>query len=97
MPKRADLHRILIIGAGPIIIGQGCEFDYSGTKACRALVHEGYRVILVHSNPAPIMTDPDTAPVTYIEAVTWETLQRIIAKERPEAILPTMGGQPALN
>ncbi|CCD28859.1 carbamoyl phosphate synthase, large subunit [Candidatus Glomeribacter gigasporarum BEG34] len=97
MPKRADLHRILIIGAGPIIIGQGCEFDYSGTQACRALVQEGYRVILVNSNPATIMTDPDTAHVTYIEPVTWETLERIIAKERPDAILPTMGGQTALN
>src|SRR5260363_452172 len=97
MPKRADLHRILIIGAGPIIIGHGCVFDYSGTQPCGALVQEGYRVILVNSNPVTIMTDPDTAHVTYIAPVTWTTLERIIAKERTDALLPTMGGQTALN
>ncbi len=97
MPKRSDIKSILIIGAGPIIIGQACEFDYSGVQACKALREEGYKVILINSNPATIMTDPDTADVTYIEPITWETVEKIIAKERPDAILPTMGGQTALN
>ncbi|MBP7546208.1 MAG: carbamoyl-phosphate synthase large subunit, partial [Acidovorax sp.] len=97
MPKRTDLQSILIIGAGPIIIGQACEFDYSGVQACKALREEGYRVILINSNPATIMTDPATADVTYIEPITWQTVEKIIAKERPDAILPTMGGQTALN
>jgi len=97
MPKRTDIDSILIIGAGPIIIGQACEFDYSGAQACKALREEGYRVILVNSNPATIMTDPDTADATYIEPINWQTLEKIIEKERPRAILPTMGGQTALN
>jgi carbamoyl-phosphate synthase large subunit len=97
MPKRTDLKSILIIGAGPIIIGQACEFDYSGVQACKALREEGYKVILINSNPATIMTDPATADVTYIEPITWQTVEQIIAKERPDAILPTMGGQTALN
>ncbi|MBK7235400.1 MAG: carbamoyl-phosphate synthase large subunit [Sterolibacteriaceae bacterium] len=97
MPKRTDLHSILIIGAGPIIIGQACEFDYSGAQACKALREEGYRVILVNSNPATIMTDPSTADVTYIEPITWQIVEKIIEKERPDALLPTMGGQTALN
>jgi carbamoyl-phosphate synthase large subunit len=97
MPKRTDLKSILIIGAGPIIIGQACEFDYSGTQACKALKEEGYRVILVNSNPATIMTDPDLADATYIEPITPEVVAKIIEKERPDAILPTMGGQTALN
>jgi len=97
MPKRTDIKSILIIGAGPIIIGQACEFDYSGAQACKALREEGYKVILVNSNPATIMTDPDTADVTYIEPITWPVVEKIIAKERPDAILPTMGGQTALN
>ncbi len=97
MPKRLDLKSILIIGAGPIIIGQACEFDYSGAQACKALREEGYKVILVNSNPATIMTDPEMADVTYIEPITWQVVERIIAKERPDAILPTMGGQTALN
>ena len=97
MPKRTDIQSILIIGAGPIIIGQACEFDYSGAQACKALKAEGYRTILVNSNPATIMTDPDTADVTYIEPITWEVLERIIDIERPDAVLPTMGGQTALN
>ncbi|WP_337878484.1 carbamoyl-phosphate synthase large subunit, partial [Caldimonas sp.] len=97
MPKRTDIQSILIIGAGPIIIGQACEFDYSGAQACKALRQEGYKVILVNSNPATIMTDPDMADVTYIEPITWQVVERIIAKERPDAILPTMGGQTALN
>ena len=97
MPKRTDLKSILIIGAGPIIIGQACEFDYSGAQACKALRQEGYKVILVNSNPATIMTDPDTADVTYIEPITWQVVEKIIAKERPDAVLPTMGGQTALN
>ncbi|QGG79386.1 carbamoyl-phosphate synthase large subunit [Litorivicinus lipolyticus] len=97
MPKRTDLKSILIIGAGPIIIGQACEFDYSGAQACKALREEGYRVILVNSNPATIMTDPTMADATYIEPINWKTLERIIDKERPDAILPTMGGQTALN
>ncbi len=97
MPKRTDIHSILIIGAGPIIIGQACEFDYSGAQACKALRDEGYKVILVNSNPATIMTDPEMADVTYIEPVTWQVVEKIIAKERPQALLPTMGGQTALN
>ena len=97
MPKRTDLKTILIIGAGPIVIGQACEFDYSGVQACKALREEGFKVILINSNPATIMTDPATADVTYIEPITWPTVERIIAKERPDAILPTMGGQTALN
>lgn len=97
MPKRHDLKSILIIGAGPIIIGQACEFDYSGAQACKALREEGYKVILVNSNPATIMTDPEMADVTYIEPITWQVVEKIIAKERPDAILPTMGGQTALN
>ncbi len=97
MPKRTDLKSILIIGAGPIIIGQACEFDYSGAQACKALKAEGYRTILVNSNPATIMTDPETADVTYIEPITWQVVEKIIEKERPDAVLPTMGGQTALN
>ena len=97
MPKRTDIQSILIIGAGPIVIGQACEFDYSGAQACKALREEGYRVILVNSNPATIMTDPEMADVTYIEPITWEVVERIIATEKPDAILPTMGGQTALN
>jgi hypothetical protein len=97
MPKRTDINSILILGAGPIIIGQACEFDYSGTQACQALKEEGYRVILVNSNPATIMTDPALADATYIEPVKWPIVEKIIQKERPDAILPTMGGQTALN
>lgn len=97
MPKRTDINSILIIGAGPIIIGQACEFDYSGAQACKALREEGYRVILVNSNPATIMTDPEMADATYIEPVHWQVVEKIIEKERPDAILPTMGGQTALN
>ncbi|HEY4343896.1 MAG TPA: carbamoyl phosphate synthase large subunit, partial [Parvibaculum sp.] len=97
MPKRTDIKSILIIGAGPIIIGQACEFDYSGTQACKALKEEGYRIILVNSNPATIMTDPDLADATYIEPITPEIVAKIIEKERPDALLPTMGGQTALN
>ncbi|PLX76674.1 MAG: carbamoyl phosphate synthase large subunit [Azoarcus sp.] len=97
MPKRTDIQTILIIGAGPIIIGQACEFDYSGAQACKALREEGYKVVLVNSNPATIMTDPGTADVTYIEPVTWQVVERIIEKERPDALLPTMGVQTALN
>ena len=97
MPKRTDIKSVLIIGAGPIVIGQACEFDYSGVQACKALREEGYKVILINSNPATIMTDPATADVTYIEPITWQTVEKIIAKERPDAILPTMGGQTALN
>ncbi len=97
MPKRTDLKSILIIGAGPIVIGQACEFDYSGAQACKALREEGFKVILVNSNPATIMTDPEMADVTYIEPITWQTVEKIIKKERPDAILPTMGGQTALN
>ncbi|MBF5055844.1 carbamoyl phosphate synthase large subunit [Alcanivorax sp. 521-1] len=97
MPKRTDLQSILIIGAGPIVIGQACEFDYSGAQACKALREEGFRVILVNSNPATIMTDPAMADATYIEPITWETVAKIIEKERPDALLPTMGGQTALN
>jgi carbamoyl-phosphate synthase large subunit len=97
MPKRTDIKSVLIIGAGPIIIGQACEFDYSGAQACKALREEGYKVILVNSNPATIMTDPEMADVTYIEPITWQVVAKIIEKERPDALLPTMGGQTALN
>ncbi|HSS07648.1 MAG TPA: carbamoyl-phosphate synthase large subunit, partial [Rhodanobacteraceae bacterium] len=97
MPKRTDLRTILIIGAGPIVIGQACEFDYSGAQACKALKQEGFRVVLVNSNPATIMTDPETADAVYIEPINWQTVEKIIAKERPDALLPTMGGQTALN
>ncbi|MGC9461037.1 carbamoyl-phosphate synthase large subunit, partial [Vibrio genomosp. F10] len=97
MPKRTDIKSILILGAGPIVIGQACEFDYSGAQACKALREEGYRVILVNSNPATIMTDPDMADATYIEPIQWEVVRNIIAKEKPDAVLPTMGGQTALN
>src|SRR6056297_1510836 len=97
MPKRTDISSIMIIGAGPIIIGQACEFDYSGAQACKALREEGYRVILVNSNPATIMTDPETADAIYIEPIEWQTVEQIIALEKPDALLPTMGGQTALN
>src|ERR1700760_2660189 len=97
MPKRTDISSILVIGAGPIVIGQACEFDYSGTQAIKALREEGYRVVLVNSNPATIMTDPDMADATYIEPITPEIVAKIIAKERPDAVLPTMGGQTALK
>src|SRR4051794_32572438 len=97
MPKRTDLKKILLIGSGPIIIGQACEFDYSGTQACKALREEGYEVVLVNSNPATIMTDPETADRTYIEPITWEFIARVIERERPDALLPTVGGQTALN
>jgi len=97
MPKRSDIQTILIIGAGPIVIGQACEFDYSGAQACKALREEGYRVVLVNSNPATIMTDPETADAVYIEPINWQTVEKIIAKEKPDALLPTMGGQTALN
>ncbi|MFM7283457.1 MAG: carbamoyl-phosphate synthase large subunit, partial [Betaproteobacteria bacterium] len=97
MPKRTDIRSIMIIGAGPIVIGQACEFDYSGAQACKALKEEGYKVILVNSNPATIMTDPETADVTYIEPITWQTVAKIIEVERPDVLLPTMGGQTALN
>ncbi|MDB5905886.1 MAG: carbamoyl-phosphate synthase, large subunit, partial [Betaproteobacteria bacterium] len=97
MPKRTDIKTVLIIGAGPIVIGQACEFDYSGVQACKALREEGYRVVLVNSNPATIMTDPEMADATYIEPVTWQMVEKIIEIERPEALLPTMGGQTALN
>ena len=97
MPKRTDIQSILVIGAGPIVIGQACEFDYSGTQAIKALKEEGYRIVLVNSNPATIMTDPDLADATYVEPITPEIVAKIIAKERPDAVLPTMGGQTALN
>ena len=97
MPRRSDIKSVLILGAGPIVIGQACEFDYSGAQACKALREEGYRVILVNSNPATIMTDPSMADATYIEPVEWQTVARIIERERPDALLPTMGGQTALN
>src|ERR1700756_5510938 len=97
MAKRTDISSILVIGAGPIVIGQACEFDYSGTQACKALKQEGYRVVLVNSNPATIMTDPDLADATYVEPITPEIVAKIIEKERPDALLPTMGGQTALN
>ena len=97
MPKRTDIKSILILGAGPIVIGQACEFDYSGAQACKALKAEGYRVILVNSNPATIMTDPELADATYVEPLTPEMVERIIEKERPDALLPTLGGQTGLN
>jgi len=97
MPKRNDIKSVLILGAGPIIIGQACEFDYSGVQACKSLRDEGYHVILVNSNPATIMTDPQTADVIYIEPVEWQTVAKIIEREKPDALLPTMGGQTALN
>ena len=97
MPKRTDIKSVLLLGAGPIVIGQACEFDYSGTQACKALREEGYRVILVNSNPATIMTDPETADAIYIEPVDWQTVEKIIEKEKPDVLLPTMGGQTALN
>ena len=97
MSKRNDIKSILILGAGPIVIGQACEFDYSGAQACKALREEGFRVILVNSNPATIMTDPSMADATYIEPVEWKTVSKIIEEERPDALLPTMGGQTALN
>ena len=97
MPKRTDIQTVLIIGAGPIVIGQACEFDYSGAQACKALRDEGYRVVLVNSNPATIMTDPNMADAVYIEPINWRTVEKIIEKERPDALLPTMGGQTALN
>ena len=97
MPKRTDIKKIMLIGSGPIIIGQACEFDYSGTQACKALREEGYEVVLVNSNPATIMTDPEFADRTYIEPLSLDYVEDIIRKERPDAILPTMGGQTALN
>src|SRR6478609_9736697 len=97
MPKRTDIHTILLIGSGPIVIGQACEFDYSGTQACKALREECYRVVLVNSNPATIMTDPETADRTYIEPITWQVVEKIIEKEKPDVLLPTLGGQTALN
>ena len=97
MPRRTDLRRILLLGSGPIVIGQACEFDYSGTQACKALRSEGYEVILVNSNPASIMTDPEMADRTYIEPLTPEVVTQVIEQERPDALLPTMGGQTALN
>src|SRR3990167_7506132 len=97
MPKRRDIKKILIIGSGPIVIGQACEFDYSGSQACKVLRQEGYKVILVNSNPATIMTDPDMADRTYVEPITVEVVGKIIKNERPDALLPTLGGQTALN
>src|ERR671928_1242309 len=97
MPKRTDISRILVIGSGPIVIGQACEFDYSGTQACRVLRAEGYRVSLVNSNPATIMTDPEVADATYVEPLTPEFVEKVIAAERPDALLATLGGQTALN
>src|SRR5882757_4381806 len=97
MPRRDDLETIMLIGSGPIIIGQACEFDYSGTQACRVLREEGYRVVLVNSNPATIMTDPEFADATYIEPLDLQTVRRVIEIERPDALLPTLGGQTALN
>ena len=97
MPRRDDIQTILVIGSGPIVIGQACEFDYSGTQGCKALREEGYRVVLINSNPATIMTDPETADRTYIEPMTVEAVEKIIARERPDVVLPTLGGQTALN
>ncbi len=97
MPKRTDISSILVIGAGPIVIGRACEFDYSGTQAIKALKEEGYRIVLVNSNPATIMTDPELADATYVEPITPAIVAKIIEKERPDAVLPTMGGQTALN
>jgi len=97
VPRRTDIKKILLIGSGPIIIGQACEFDYSGTQACKALREEGYQVVLVNSNPATIMTDPEMADRTYIEPLTWEVVAKVIEVERPDALLPTLGGQTGLN
>src|SRR5580765_2346208 len=97
MPRRTDLNSVLVIGSGPIVIGQACEFDYSGTQACRVLRSEGFRVSLVNSNPATIMTDPEFADATYVEPLTPEFVEKVIAQERPDAVLPTLGGQTALN
>lgn len=97
MPKRDDIHKILIIGSGPIVIGQACEFDYSGTQACRSLKEEGYEVVLINSNPATIMTDPMMADAIYLQPLTTDSIREIVEKERPDAVLPTMGGQTALN
>ena len=97
MPRRDDIKKILLIGSGPIVIGQACEFDYSGTQACKALREEGYEVVLVNSNPATIMTDPETADRTYIEPLTWQMVEKVIVQERPDALLPTLGGQTGLN
>ena len=97
MPKRDDIRKVLVIGSGPIIIGQACEFDYSGTQACKALREAGYKIVLVNSNPATIMTDPGMADITYLEPLTVESLELIIAKERPDAVLPNLGGQTGLN
>src|SRR5438045_728545 len=97
MPKRTDLRKILLIGSGPIVIGQACEFDYSGTQACKALREEGYQVVLVNSNPATIMTDSEMADFTYVEPVTREVVAKVIERERPDALLPTLGGQTGLN
>ena len=97
MPKRSDIHKIMIIGSGPIVIGQACEFDYSGTQACKALRSLGYEIVLVNSNPATIMTDPGMADITYIEPLNLETVEKIISKEKPDALLPNLGGQTALN
>jgi carbamoyl-phosphate synthase large subunit len=97
MPKRKDIHKILIIGSGPIVIGQGCEFDYSGTQGCKVLKQQGYKIVLVNSNPATIMTDPGMAEKTYIEPITPEIIEKIIAKEKPDSLLPTLGGQTGLN
>ena len=97
MPKRTDINKILIIGSGPIVIGQACEFDYSGTQACKALRQEGYHIVLVNSNPATIMTDPEFADRTYVEPITTEVIEAIMEREKPDAILPTLGGQTALN
>src|SRR4030067_3566661 len=97
MPKRTDIKKILLIGSGPIVIGQACEFDYSGTQACKALLEEGYEIVLVNRNPATIMTDPDMAQRTYIEPLTPDVVEKIIARERPDALLPTIGGQTGLN
>src|SRR5438046_3656301 len=97
MPKRTDLKKVMVVGSGPIIIGQACEFDYSGTQAVKALKDEGFEVVLLNSNPATIMTDPELAHRTYVEPITWEVVARIIEQERPDALLPTVGGQTALN
>jgi carbamoyl-phosphate synthase large subunit len=97
MPKRDDIRKVLVIGSGPIVIGQACEFDYSGTQACKALKEEGYEVVLVNSNPATIMTDPATADRTYVEPLVADVVERIVERERPDALLPTVGGQTALN
>ena len=95
MPRRTDIRRVLVIGSGPIVIGQACEFDYSGTQACKALRAEGIEVVLVNSNPATIMTDPEVSDRTYVEPLTWEVVRKVIAAERPDALLPTVGGQTA--